>query len=200
MVTSGTSGGLVLALLCTLNQGDEAIIFDPYFVMYPHFIRIAGGTPVFIDTYPGFQIDVDKVKQAITPKTKIIIANSPGNPTGAVAAADTLRDLARLAAERGILLLSDEVYSAFCYDQPFTSPAEHNPETLVLFLDGFSKAYGMTGWRLGYCHGPRRLIEEMIGFQFTYVRAPSIVQYGLAALDVDISPIIDEYRASATSW
>jgi aspartate/methionine/tyrosine aminotransferase len=193
-VTSGTSGGLVLALLSTINAGDEVIVFDPYFVMYPHFIAIAGGKPVFVDTYPDFRIDVGKVKTALTPRTKAIIVNSPANPTGTVHERQALKDLAQLAAERRVLLISDEVYRAFCYDQPFSSPAEFNEDILV--LDGFSKAYGMTGWRLGYCHGPRLLIDEMIKLQqFTFVCAPSMAQYaGVAALDVDVSAIVADYR------
>jgi aspartate aminotransferase/aminotransferase len=194
VITSGTSGGLALALLCTINPGDEVIVFDPYFVMYPHFVTVAGGRPVIVDTYPDFRIDVDKVQAALSPRTKAIIVNSPANPTGAVHSRDCLAELARLAQARGILLLSDEVYRAFCYDAPFSSPAEFNEETLV--FDGFSKAYAMTGWRLGYCHGPKRLIEEMIKLQqFTYVCAPSMVQYaGLAALDCDIRAYVDDYR------
>jgi aspartate aminotransferase/aminotransferase len=134
------------------------------------------------------------VRAALTPRTKAIIVNSPSNPCGVVASRDHLRDLARLAQERGILLISDEVYRLFCYDEPFCSPAEFNPDTVV--VDGFSKAYGMTGWRLGYVHGPRRLIEEMIKMQqFTFVCAPSMAQYaGLAALDVDMSAVVADYR------
>ena len=194
LVTSGTSGGLVLALGCTLNPGDEVIIFDPYFVMYPHFITMAGGKTVIVDTYPDFRIDVAKVRAAITPRTKVIIANSPANPTGVVHSRETLRDLAQLARERNILLMSDEVYRAFCYDEPFASPLEFNDDTLV--LDGFSKAYGITGWRLGFAHGPRRLIEEMIKLQqFTFVCAPSIVQFaGVAAWDYDVSSIVADYK------
>src|SRR5437667_2245840 len=82
LVTSGTSGGLLLAMLATVNPGDEVILFDPYFVMYPHVVRMAGGVPVFIDTYPDFALDVDAVKRAITPRTKAILVNSPANPTG----------------------------------------------------------------------------------------------------------------------
>jgi aspartate aminotransferase/aminotransferase len=194
LITSGTSGGLVLALLCTLNPGDEVVILDPYFVMYPHFIRMAGGVPVTVETYPDFQIDVNKVRAAVTPGTKAIIVNSPGNPTGVVYKADTLRELAVLARERQILLLSDEVYRAFCYDAPFASPAADNDQTVV--FDGFSKTYGMTGWRLGYCHGPRRLIEEMTKLQqFTYVCAPSVVQHaGVVALDWDITAVVADYK------
>jgi aspartate aminotransferase/aminotransferase len=193
-ISSGTSGGLVLALLSIINPGDEVIFFDPYFVMYPHFTLIAGGKSVIIDTYPDFQIDVNKVAAAITPRTKAIIINSPGNPTGMVHRPDTLRELALLAQERKVLLLSDEVYRSFCYDAPFSSPLTWNADAVV--FDGFSKAYGMTGWRLGFCHGPRRLIEEMIKLQqMTYVCAPSIVQWaGIAALDYDVSAIVADYK------
>lgn len=193
-VTSGTSGGLVLALCCTLNPGDEVIIFDPYFVMYPHFITLALGKAVIVDTAPTYRIDIERVQAAITPKTKAIIVNSPANPTGVVHTRESLRDLAQLCRQREILLLSDEVYSAFCYDAPFASPLEFNDDVVV--FDGFSKAYGMTGLRLGYCHGPRRLVEEMIKLQqFTYVNAPSIIQYaGVAALDCDISEFVADYR------
>jgi aspartate aminotransferase/aminotransferase len=193
-ITSGTSGGLSLALLCTINPGDEVIIFDPYFVMYPHFVTVAGGKPVVLDTYPDFRIDVGRVEAALTPRTKAIIVNSPANPTGVLHPRDSLAELARLAKRRGVLLLSDEVYRAFCYEGEFASPAEFNEDVLV--LDGFSKAYAMTGWRLGFCHGPRRLIEEMIKLQqFTFVCAPSVVQYaGLAAWDYDISGHIADYR------
>jgi aspartate aminotransferase/aminotransferase len=194
VVTSGTSGGLLLALCCTVNPGDEVIVFDPYFVMYPHLVTLAGGTTVAIDSYPDFQIDLDKVRAALTPRTKAIVVNSPANPTGILHPRDSLRDLALLARERGLLLLSDEVYRVFSYDQPFCSPAEFNEQVLV--FDGFSKAYGMTGWRLGYAHGPRPLIEAMIKLQqFSFVCAPSMVQHaGVAAWDYDVTAIVADYR------
>ncbi|GIW82082.1 MAG: aminotransferase [Gemmatales bacterium] len=193
-ITSGTSGGLVLALCCTVNPGDEVVVFDPFFVMYPHLVTLAGGKTVYVDTYPDFTIDLDKVKAVLTPKTKAILVNSPANPTGAVIPRDQLRELALLAHERNIVLMSDEVYRVFCYDEPFSSPAEFNEETLV--FDGFSKAYGMTGWRLGFAHGPKRLIDEMVKLQqFSFVCAPSIVQHaGVAAWDYDTSRIVSDYR------
>jgi aspartate aminotransferase/aminotransferase len=194
LITSGTSGGLVLALMVTVDPGDEVIFFDPYFVMYPNLVHLAGGTPVVIDTYPDFVIDIKKVRAALTPRTKAIIVNSPANPSGVVLPVDCLRDLARLAHEEGILLLSDEIYRVFCYDEPFHSPAEFNEEVLV--FDGFSKAYGMTGWRLGYAHGPPGVIEEMTKLQqFSFVCAPSMVQHaGVTAWNSDVSGHVQEYH------
>jgi aspartate aminotransferase/aminotransferase len=194
LVTSGTSGGLLLAFLATVDPGDEVLFFDPYFVMYPNLVTLAGGVPVIVDTAPDYRIDLDRVRAALTPRTKLILVNSPANPTGAVVPRDTLRDLAVLARERGILLLSDEIYSAFSYDAPHASPAEFNSDVVV--FDGFSKTYGMTGWRLGYAHGPRGLIEEMTKLQqFTFVCAPSMVQHaGVVALDFDVSPFVADYR------
>jgi aspartate/methionine/tyrosine aminotransferase len=194
LITSGTSGALVLALCCTVNPGDEVVIFDPYFVMYPHLTRLAAGTVVHVPTYPDFAIGLDRLRRAITPRTKALLVNSPANPTGAVLPRDTVRELALLARERGVLLVSDEIYRSFCYDGPFTSPAEFNDEVLV--IDGFSKSHGMTGWRLGFAHGPRRLIEEMTKLQqFTFVCAPSMVQHaGLVAWDYDVSAIMADYR------
>jgi aspartate aminotransferase/aminotransferase len=193
-ITSGTSGGLLLALCCIVNPGDEVILFDPSFVMYPHLVTLAGGKSVWIDTYPDFDIDLNRVRAALTPRTKAILVNSPANPTGKVLSRERLQDLARLSQERNILLLSDEVYRVFSYDGAFCSPAEFNEDVLV--LDGFSKAYGMTGWRLGWAHGPRRVIEEMIKLQqFSFVCAPSIVQHaGVAALDFDVSGIVADYQ------
>jgi aspartate aminotransferase/aminotransferase len=194
LVTSGTSGGLLLGLCSVVNPGDEVIIFDPYFVMYGNLVALAGGTTVLVDTYPDFRIDITKVSAAITGKTKCILVNSPGNPTGIVATADEMKALAKLCKDRGILLISDEVYRSFCYDGPFVTPATWNEDVLV--VDGFSKAHGMTGWRLGFAHGPSRLIQEMAKLQqFSFVCAPSIVQKaGVVALDQDLSGQLENYR------
>ncbi len=194
IITSGTSGALVLALCCVVDPGDEVIIFDPYFVMYPHLVSLAGGKSVFIDTYPDFEIDIKKVEKAITKKTKVILFNNPANPTGKTYSLETVKSLAELAEKHGILLISDEIYSVFNYDGAFQTPAQFNRNVLV--LDGFSKSYGMTGWRMGYAHGPIKLIQEMIKLQqFTFVCAPSMVQYaGITALQQDMSGFIEEYK------
>jgi aspartate aminotransferase/aminotransferase len=193
-ISSGTSGALMLALSTLVNPGDEVIVFDPFFVMYKHLTAMAGGKVVLIDTYPDFRIDVDRVRDAITDRTKVIICNSPSNPTGYVANADELRGLAELAAERDVALISDEIYKSFCYDEEFISPARWNDQTIV--IDGFSKSHSMTGWRLGYVHGPEHVMQQMIKLQqFTFVCAPHPVQWaGVAAWDIDVSDRVGEYR------
>jgi aspartate aminotransferase/aminotransferase len=194
LVTSGTSGGLSLVMWSLINPGDEVLMFDPYFVMYPALTRLVGGVPVIIDTYPDFRIDLDRVADAITPRTKLILLNSPANPTGVVASDSEVRGLARLAAERNVLLVSDEIYSAFCFDSPLAMPARYNDRTLV--IDGFSKSHGMTGWRLGYVHGPAEIIDTMTKLQqYTFVCAPQPVQWaGAVALDVPMDGYVSDYR------
>jgi len=170
------------------------ILFEPYFAGYPAMVTLAGGVPVLIDTYPDFKLDVEKVEAAITPRTKAIVFNSPANPSGAVPPATAIRDLARLAERRGVLLISDEIYRSFNYGEPFTSPASSNHQTLV--VDGFGKTYGITGWRLGYAHGPKALIEQLAKLQqFTFVCPPAPVQHaGVAAWDYDVTHIVADYR------
>jgi aspartate aminotransferase/aminotransferase len=194
LVTSGTAGALMLAILAVVNPDDEVIIFDPYFVMYRHQTTMAGGRSVLIDTYPDFRIKCHVVAGAMTSRTKCVIVNSPVNPTGTVASAAEMRALALLCKERNVLLISDEVYRAFCYDAPFSSPAAWNEDVLV--VDGFSKTHGMTGWRLGFAHGPSQIIQEMAKLQqFSFVCAPSPLQYaGVAVLEEDLSAHIDDYR------
>ncbi len=193
-VTSGTSGGLMLALSVLINPGDEVLFFDPYFVVYKHLTTLVGGKPVAVHTYPDFRVDLDKVRAALSERTKVILCNSPANPTGTVLSEADLRGLAELAAERNVALISDEIYRTFVYDGPFISPARFNERTIV--IDGFSKSHSMTGLRLGYAHGPGEVIQQMIKLQqFTYVCAPQPVQWaGLTACDVDVSERVAEYR------
>ena len=194
-VASGTSGGLVLAAMSIVNPGDEVIFFDPYFVMYPALIQLVGGVPVKISSYPDFQIDINKLEDAITEKTKLIILNSPSNPTGVTSRPEDIQAVAELAAEKGICLVSDEIYSRFSYDEPHVSAAKYNPQTIV--IDGFSKSYAMTGWRVAYVHGPAEVIDTMLKLQqYTFVCAPHPAQMACAAaLDTDISSYVDAYRS-----
>lgn len=194
MITSGTSGALTLLMLTLINPGDEVIIFDPYFVAYDAVAGLAGGVVKAIPTYPDFQIDPERVEDEITDRTKLIIVNSPGNPTGVCWDPARLRDLAILAERRGVCLISDEIYSDFSYDQPHHCVAEYNAEAIV--VNGFSKSHAMTGLRLGYAHGPAQVIDAMIQLQqFTFVCAPQPCQWaGLVALETDVRPRVDEYR------
>ncbi len=129
----------------------------------------------------------------MTHRTKCVVVNSPVSPTGVVVSAEEMR-LADLCRRRDVLLISDEVYRTFCYDRPFATPASWNEDVLV--VDGFSKSHGMTGWRLGFAHGPSRLIQEMAKLQqFSFVCAPSMAQYGgVAALEVDLTSQFAAYR------
>ncbi len=155
---------------------------------------MAGGSPVVIDTHPDFRIDVAKVEKAITPRTKLIVFNSPANPTGITYDAEEAKAIAELAQKRGIALISDEIYSQFVYDGPLPTPADYNPQTIV--IDGFSKSHAMTGWRIGWVHGPKSIIDTMIKVQqYSFVCAPQPVQWaGVTALDVDMSNYRDDYQ------
>ena len=193
-VSSGTSGGLVLAMQALVDPGDEVILFDPFFVMYEPLIQLVDGVPVLIDTYPNFKIDIGKVEAAITDKTKLIILNSPSNPTGYVPSQEEVDALGKLCLEKGIVLISDEIYRHFDYDGDFHSPAHVNPNTIV--IDGFSKSHAMTGWRLGMVHGPAEIISTMLKVQqYSFVCAPQPAQWaGMEAMAVDIAPYVDTYR------
>ena len=197
LVTSGVSGGLLLAFMALINPGDEVIIQDPYFVIYKHLVNLLGGECVFVDSYPEFQLPVEKMREAITEKTKLIIVNSPCNPTGAVYSEEQIRALAETAGEKDIPVLSDEIYEKFCYDGGCASIAKYYDKTLL--LRGFSKSYAMSGWRLGYAavsKALREVIEEMTKIQqYTFVCAPAPFQKAaIAAMDYDVSDLVAGYR------
>lgn len=194
LVTSGTSGALNLAMLAMIDPGDEVIIFDPYFVMYAPLVRLASGIPVLVDTNKQFQIDLQRFVEALSQRTKLVLLNSPSNPTGVCLNEESVREVAEICAQRNIALISDEIYRHFCFDAPFVSPAQFNPDTIV--VDGFSKSHAMTGWRLGFVHGPAEVIETMTKLQqYTYVCAPQPVQWaGMSALDCDVARFNQDYR------
>ena len=193
-VCSGTSGGLVLSMMAMIEPGDEVIFLDPYFVMYPALVQLFGGVPVAVDSYPDFRLDPEKIADAITPRTKMILLNSPANPTGVTAGEEELRSVAEVAAEKNIALVSDEIYSRFFYDGSFVSPASYNEQAIV--IDGFSKSHAMTGWRVGYVHGPSDIISTMLKLQqYSFVCSPQPAQWGaLRAMEVSLQGHIDDYR------
>lgn len=194
MVTSGVSGGLQLSFMALLDEGDEIIVPDPYFVMYKHLVNFIGARPVYLDTYPDFVPDPERIASLITPRTKAILLNSPANPTGIVYPEECVKAIVEIAEKHGLLIISDEIYDAFLYDDPQVSPAQLYPNTLL--LSGFSKSSAMTGWRLGYAAGPAELIAAMINIQmYTFVCAPSFAQHaGLEAMDYDLSRFQEAYQ------
>ena len=196
LVTSGLSGGLLLSLMACLNPGDEVLIGDPYFVSYPHLVRLAGGVPVEVDLYDDFQLHPERFAAAISDKTKMIILCSPGNPTGTVHRDEDVRAIAELARKHDLLILTDEIYCMLSYDGPSPSPARYAPERTIL-LRGFGKSYAMTGLRIGYSAGPAEVIAAMANLQqYTFVCAPHPAQYGaIAAMDADMSAQVLDYRA-----
>ncbi len=195
MITSGVSGGLVLSLLATCEQNDEVIIIDPYFVMYKHLVTLAGANSVIVDSYPDFKLPISKVADAITKRTRVILVNSPSNPTGCVYDEDELKELAKLAVKHDILIVSDEIYRDLSYDGPVVSIGRFAPDN-TLILDGFSKSLAMTGWRVGWAAGPRELIEQMAKLQqYTFVCAPAPFQYAAIGFDsISIAGVIEDYR------
>ena len=197
LVTSGVSGGLLLAFMALINPDDEVILPDPYFVIYKHVVNMLGGKCVFVDSYPDFELPVEKIAEAITNKTKMIILNSPCNPTGVVYSEQQIKALAEIAAEKDILVMTDEIYEKFCYDGECPSIANYCEKTLL--LRGFSKSYAMTGWRLAYMaagESLKNVIEEMTKIQqYTFVCAPTPFQKAaIAAVHYETSDFVDAYR------
>lgn len=196
IVTAGATGGLFLASMVLIDEGDEVLIPDPYFVLYTHLVNVCHGTPVLIDTYPAkFRLTPDLLEKHVTKKTKILIFNNPVNPTGIAYTRDEVRSICAVAKKHGIVVLSDEVYAAFCYDFAFESALAHCDNALL--VGAFSKTYGVPGWRIGYAVGPSDIIEKMNMLQqFTYVCAPSVAQQAmLQALELDPGDWIDKnYR------
>ncbi|HZZ43884.1 MAG TPA: aminotransferase class I/II-fold pyridoxal phosphate-dependent enzyme [Tepidisphaeraceae bacterium] len=202
LITSGVSGGLFLAILATINPGDEAIFLDPYFVMYKHLLTMAGGTSVPVSSYPHFRFPADAVEKAITPKTKLLILNSPSNPTGVVMTEAEVQQAVSIAKKHNLLIISDEIYEPFLYNpqSPPTAvgglPSAAKTFENTIILRGFSKSHAMTGWRLGYAAGPAEVISQMTKLQqYTYVCAPSPLQLAaLKAMDVPMKSYVDAYR------
>lgn len=193
LITAGVSGGLLLSYLALLDPGDEILIPDPYFVMYRVLADLIGATAVTYDTYPDFRLRREELERRVTPRTKVLLLNSPSNPTGRVLTNEELAMAAEFARDHDLTILSDEIYDAFVYGVPFRSVCEHYPRTVL--LSGFSKTLGMPGWRIGYAVGPHEILDAMKTFQqFTFVCANVIAQHAaLHALDCDLSPLVAGY-------
>ncbi|MCW1916774.1 pyridoxal phosphate-dependent aminotransferase [Luteolibacter sp. GHJ8] len=202
-VTSGAKMACFNAILAVVEEGDEVIIPTPYWVSYPEMVKLAGGKPVLVETKEsnGWKMTAEQFEAAMTPATKMVILNSPSNPTGAVYTEQELRDIGEVALSEDIVILSDEIYEKLIYgDNKHVSIASLSQELydLTITVNGFSKAYSMTGWRLGYTAAPKALAEAIDKIQnHTVSNATTFAQYGaLAALQGDqtfISDLRDEY-------
>jgi len=195
MVTAGVTGGLLLASLALINPGDEVVIPDPYFVMYEYQVLLMGGIPVFVDTYPDFRLREEEIVKKLSKKTKFIIINSPNNPAGAVYPREDLLMVAKIARERDLFILSDDIYDNFVFDAP-TCPCLGQLYEKTLTFGGFSKGWGMTGWRLGYAAGPREILQHMITLQqYTFSSTCSFAQKAaVKALDFTVDDYIERYK------
>lgn len=199
LVTTGVSEGLDLAIRTVINPGDEVIVVEPAYVSYCPSVVFAGGTPIIVPTNErnGFRPSAKQIEGKITKKTKALILNYPNNPTGSVMKRDELKEIADVAEEHGLLVISDEVYAKLTYESRHTCFASLLPERTLL-LNGFSKAYAMTGFRLGYACAPPDIAEAMMKVhQYIMMCAPITAQ--MAAIEAlksedDVREMVAEYN------
>jgi aspartate aminotransferase len=203
IVSSGAKQSCFNAIAAVVNEGDEVVIPAPYWLSYPEMVRLVGAEPVFVHTREenNWKMTPEEFENAMSPRTKMVIINSPGNPTGSIYTREELKALAEVAAEEDIHILSDEIYEKLTYDgAEHVSIATVSPEAydLTITVNGFSKAYSMTGWRLGYLGAPEPIARAIDSMQSHMTSNPcSFSQYGgLAALTGDqqcVSDMRDEF-------
>jgi aspartate aminotransferase len=167
LVSTGAKHSIYNLFQALLDPGDEVIIFAPYWVSYPDIVRMAEGTPIIVETREedGFMPDPGAVKRALSPRTRAVVINSPGNPSGAVLPAAALRAIAEVVRNSECLLVTDDIYEKLLYvPEPFVNIANVAPDLFerTVVINGVSKAFSMTGWRLGYAAGPQALINAMV--------------------------------------
>jgi aspartate aminotransferase len=191
MGTSGGKQGIFNAVVTAVNPGDEVLIPKPYWVTFPEVVVFAGATPVFIETEEtDFLLTAEQVERAITPRTRLLILNSPCNPTGRVLSPASFREIVEVAADRGVYVVSDECYLRFVYPPAEVFTAATLPSELrhrLCIAGSFSKTYAMTGWRMGYALGPAEWIKAMLKVQGHSTSNPnSIAQW--AAIEAFTGP------------
>ena len=185
MATSGGKQAVFNAVVTLINPGDEVLMAKPYWVTFPEIVVFAGGTPVFIETEEtGFLLNADQIEQAITPRTKLIILNSPSNPSGRVIPTAEFKRIMELLTERGIYIISDECYLRFVYPPAQVFSAASLPKELrsrLCIAGSFSKTYAMTGWRMGYTLAPREWTQAMLKVQSHSTSNPNSIAQRAAA-------------------
>lgn len=202
IVTVGGSEAIDIGLRAMINQGDEAIIPQPSYVSYYPCALMAGAKPVFINlkSENNFRLTAEELQNAITEKTKVLILPYPNNPTGAIMERDDLENIARICIEKDIYVMSDEIYGELTYKGKHVSVASiDGMKERTILINGFSKAYAMTGWRLGYACGPKEIIKQMTKIhQFAIMCAPTVSQYAaIEALkngDDDVKEMREAYN------
>lgn len=202
VITVGGSEAIDIALRALLDPGDEVLVVEPCYVSYAPTVILAGGTPRYVPTFQeeGFRLNFDRLREAVTDRTKALVVNYPNNPTGATLRQPDLEKLIRFATEYDLLVLSDEIYAELTYEGHHVSLAALPvAKERTLLISGFSKAFAMTGWRLGYLCGPAELIAAMVKIhQYTILCAPTISQYAaleaLRSCDEDVAAMREEYR------
>ena len=199
LVTVGVSEGLYLAFAATLDPGDEVIIPEPCFVAYAPEVIFAGGVPVMVPTRveTDFQVTADAVKKAITPRTKALLVGYPNNPTGAVMTRERLNEIAAVVKQHDLLVISDEIYDRLVYGtQHVCFPSLAGMYSRTILLQGFSKAYAMTGWRVGYIAAPAELMEMMRKVhQYTIMCAATVSQVAALAALQEGEPYVQQMVA-----
>lgn len=195
MLTSGVAGGFTIAYMALLDPGDEVLIPDPFFVIYRDLATLIGAQATYYDTYPNFELPLDQIESSITPRTKAIVLNSPGNPTGYSYRQDELDAVIDIAKRKGIWVIYDEIYEGFSFDKPHAQVSFSRYDKIII-LNGYSKSHGMPGWRVGFAVAPKVVLNEMMKIQqYTFVCANSLAQAALAAAGpIDSSEIAAEYR------
>lgn len=202
IVTVGGSEAIDLAMRACINPGDEVIIPQPAFVCYGPIADLAGARPVFIDTKEEnrFKLTADELKAAITPKTKLLVLPYPNNPTGAIMTREDLEAIAEVLRETNIIVLSDEIYCELTYGREHVSIASiEGMRERTIIANGFSKAYAMTGWRMGYTLAPREITKQMLKIhQYAIMCAPTMSQFAAVEAmrngDEDVIMMRDEYN------
>ncbi|ANC77329.1 aromatic amino acid aminotransferase [Fictibacillus phosphorivorans] len=202
VVTVGASQAIDIALRAVINPGEEVIVVEPSFVSYAPTVTLAGGVPVPVNTYSedDFKLQPEQIEAAITDKTKVLMLCSPNNPTGTVLSKGDLERIAEVVEKHDLLVISDEIYAELTYDEPYTSfPAVKNMRDRTILISGFSKAFAMTGWRLGFACGPKPILQAMLKIhQYTMMCAPTMAQH--AALEAlvngqkDVVKMKESYR------
>lgn len=201
IVTVGGSEAIDMALRIFVEKGDEVIIPQPSFVCYQPITKIVGGTPVTVDVLAEdqFQLTAEKLERVITDKSKILILSYPNNPTGGTMDREALIKIADVVKKYDLLVLTDEIYAELVYDEPFVSIAElPGMRERTIVINGFSKGFAMTGWRLGFVAGPELFMEQLLKLhQYTIMAAPTASQYAaLAGLKNNWQETVEEMRLS----